>query len=95
MSGEEKIYSYKNGGYTIGASQTQSFFFWWGEGVDTTHLYFDVSINPLPTAVPMTPLVVLEKSVTFDAANSVVIIITLKNDNAFPINFIANHILMA
>jgi hypothetical protein len=89
----ERVYYYKDGGYTIEANQTQSFSFWWGEGVDTHHNYFDVSISPQPSSVPMTPLVQVEKSVVWSAPN-IVLIITLRNDNPFPVNFIANHVLL-
>ncbi len=86
---------YKSGVYKIGPSTSQEYTFWWGsDGPE----YFNVSIAPDPDPRHPTqlPLVELKRAVVWDGSQKgnprVILLLTLRNDNAFAINFIANHV---
>lgn len=87
---------YKNGVYSIGPSTTQQFTFWWGAG-STGVEYFDVSIgvDPLPNHPTQRPLVEVQRAYLWDQSENdprQVLLLTLRNDNAFEVFFIANHV---
>jgi hypothetical protein len=83
----------KTGGYTILAKTTQEFFFWWGDNA-LPAAYFDVSIEPNPKIFDMKPLTEERRKVTLFSGSprQSMLILTLKNDNDFDVDFFANHI---
>jgi hypothetical protein len=89
---------HKSGDYQIGASSTQEFTFWWGPDSQGPVEYFDVSIGPTvdPNFPPQQiPLVEVQRARILDQSQSpyrVVLLLTLRNDNNFPVFFVANHI---
>jgi hypothetical protein len=89
---------YKSGDYQIGPSSSQEFTFWWGAGSFGPAEYFDVSIgptfNPNVTSQQL-PLVEEQRAYLLDTSESVartVLLLTLRNDNNFPVYFVANHV---
>ncbi len=87
----------KSGGYTIPASTTQEFFFWWGADYLPAG-YFDVSIEPNAEGLDLIPLIEEGRKVTTTAPSGDVrqpmLILTLTNNNKFDVPFFANHILV-
>jgi hypothetical protein len=90
----------KSGGYTIAAHASgkpgdpaSTFTFWWGEDAKPTE-YFDVSIEPNPPVFDMIPLVETQRAIALANATprQPVLILTLRNDNDFPVPFFANHV---
>jgi hypothetical protein len=88
---------YKAGNYQIGASATQEFTFWWepGDGPE----YFDVSIAPIVNdkyPPQRLPLIEVQRGYILDTSvypyGKMVLLLTLRNDNDFPVGFIANHV---
>jgi hypothetical protein len=89
---------YKSADYQIGASASQEFTFWWGEDSLGPSEYFDVSIGPDfdPNYPPQRiPLVEVQRAYLLDQSEKPtkdVLVLTLRNDNDFPVYFTANHI---
>jgi hypothetical protein len=90
---------YKNAVYQIGPSATQDFTFWW-DSTDPIG-YFDVSIqpDPNPNNPIQKPLVEVQRAYYWDGTGGPetirnVMLLTLRNDNNFAIDFIANHVLI-
>jgi hypothetical protein len=87
---------YKSGDYEIGASATQEFTFWWGTDYHEGGEYFDVSIAPtFSPGVPTLPIVEVQRAHYLDTSEGSarsVLLLTLRNDNKFPVYFIANHV---
>jgi len=83
----------KSGSYTIAAHTTQEFTFWWGSNALPAE-YFDVSIEPNPVNPNMTPLIEERRVVTLFSGSprQPMIILTLRNNNAFAVDFFANHV---
>jgi hypothetical protein len=91
------ITEYKEGGYSIAALSTQQFTFWWGSGSLAPKEYFDVFVSPTsdPKHAGMTPLIEVQRAVSSDiieGAPQTILFLTLRNDNDFAVNFVANHI---
>jgi hypothetical protein len=89
---------YKSGDYQIGPSSSQQFTFWWGPDFHEGTEYFDVSIaptfNPNVTSQQL-PLVEEQRAYLLDTSERfarTVLLLTLRNDNKFPVFFIANHV---
>lgn len=84
---------YKEGGYSIPALASQQFTFWWGKGTKAPKEYFDVSISPeVDKEHPeLKPLVEAKKEV-YNQDGQVYLNLTLRNENNFAVNFIANHV---
>jgi len=93
------------GEYTIPAKSTEVFTFWWP--IDEHHAhprdiaYFDVSITPEVHSIDtvITPLIEVkrERFLFFDDSNSLInktLLLTLQNDNDFPVTFLAAHVLI-
>ncbi len=88
---------YKDGQYTIAANSSEQFTFWWGRNSNGPHEYFDVSISPQVNRENerMTPLVDVKREVYLDASEGParnVLLLTLQNNNNFPVMFLANHV---
>ena len=83
----------KTGTYTIRAHTTQEFTFWWGSDALPTE-YFDVSIEPNPAVFNMIPLIEERRQITLfnGAPRQPMLILTLRNNNNFDVEFFANHI---
>ena len=84
---------HKVGTYTIPAHSTKEFFFWWGSDAIPAS-YFDVSIEPNPKIFDMSPLIEERRAVTMygEAPRQPMLIMTLRNNNNFDVDFFANHI---
>lgn len=87
---------HKEGTYSIPASSSESFTFWWGRDSRDPNEYFNVSISPLfdPRHTAMEPLVEESRSVYWDARPGIgdVLVLRLQNRNNFPVSFVANHV---
>jgi hypothetical protein len=87
---------YKDGGYSIAPQSNQTFTFWWGRNSKAPHEYFDVSITPDNfKETPMKPLIQEQKRVYLDTSEGparVVVALTLRNENNFAVDFLANHV---
>ncbi len=89
---------YKAADYQIGASSSQEFTFWWGADSQGPSEYFDVSVGPTvdPNYPPQQlPLVEVQRALILDQSQTpyrVVLLLTLRNDNKFPVYFVADHI---
>ncbi|OKO67591.1 hypothetical protein [Bradyrhizobium sp. NAS96.2] len=87
---------HKQGTYTIAANSSQNFTFWWGKDSKAPNEFFDVSIAPHfeKNLTPMEPLRETDRAVYWDYRGGVgvVLILTLKNSNNFPVTFEANHV---
>jgi hypothetical protein len=90
---------YKAGAYQIGPSTSQQFTFWWGAGSFIQSEYFDVSIAPdYDPNRPRQPLALIEEQRSYvldtseDPVGKIVLLLTLRNDNDFPVYFTANHV---
>ena len=87
---------YKEGTYSIPASSSKEFTFWWGRDSRAPNEYFDVSIAPQfdRRHTAMEPLLEQSRSVYWDdrPGIGVVLILTLQNPNNFPVDFVANHV---
>jgi len=83
----------KTGGYTIAAKKTEAFTFWWGSNA-VPGSFFDVSIEPNPTNPNMTPLIEERREVTLFSGSprQPMLILTLRNNNDFSVDFFANHV---
>jgi hypothetical protein len=83
----------KSGGYTIPALTTQEFTFWWGSDALPT-AYFDVSIEPNPKIFNIIPLIEVKREITLfsGAPRQPQLILTLRNNNDFAVDFFANHV---
>ena len=91
------IIEYKAADYQIGPSSSQQFTFWWGPDSQVQSEYFDVSIAPdfLPNNLTQLPLVEEQRAYLLDTSEGAartVLLLTLRNDNRFPVYFIANHV---
>ena len=95
----------KVGDYTIAALSTQTFTFWWPHGGESRDArehreYFDVSIAPKYDGAHSTikPLVEVQRVMGYEhTAGTVdpmlnIMYVTLRNDNDFPVAFLANHV---
>jgi hypothetical protein len=87
---------YKEGSYSIAASESKDFTFWWGRDSHAPNEYFNVSIAPqFDTQHPaMEPLVEQSRAIYHDPRPGVgvVLVLTLQNRNRFAVNFVANHV---
>jgi len=88
---------YKSGDYRIAASSSQQFTFWWGTDEHELTQYFDVSIGVVfsPRIESYLPLVEEQRAYLLDTSEGTarqVLLLTLRNDNNFEVNFVANHI---
>jgi hypothetical protein len=87
---------HKVGTYSIPATSSQDFTFWWGRDSKDPNEYFDVSISPVfdPGHTAPEPLVELSRSVYWDSRPGMgdVLILKLENRNRFAVNFVANHV---
>jgi len=87
---------YKEGTYSIPASSSKVFTFWWGRDSHATKEYFNVSIAPQVDShhTTMEPLVEQSRAVYHDPRPGVgeVLVLTLQNRNNFQVNFVANHV---
>jgi hypothetical protein len=83
----------KTGNYTIPAHTTKEFTFWWGSDAVPAS-YFDVSIEPNPKIFEIIPLIEERRQITlFDGApRQPMLIVTLRNNNNFDVDFFANHV---
>ena len=83
----------KTGGYTIPAKTTQEYTFWWGSNA-LPAAYFDVSIEPNPKIPTMSPLIEERREVTLfgESPRQPMLIVTLRNNNDFALDFFANHV---
>ena len=83
----------KTGEYTIRAHTSQEFTFWWGSDAVPAS-YFDVSIEPNPKVFNMVPLIEERRLVTLfnGAPRQPMLILTLRNNNNFAVDFFANHV---
>jgi hypothetical protein len=83
----------KTGNYTIPAHTTQEFTFWWGSDARPA-TYFDVSIEPNPKIFEIIPLIEERRQITLfnGAPRQPMLILTLRNNNNFAVDFFANHI---
>jgi hypothetical protein len=83
-----------SGDYTITANSTQDFTFWWPGA--TLKEFFDVSISTrAPNVNPsVVPLIEVQRKRTVEREGGLlyVLILTLRNDNAFDVDFSANHV---
>ncbi len=97
MANDTVVVEYKAGGYTIPATTSQQpshqFTFWWGSGAEESE-YFDVSIAPDPKIANLIPLIEEQREIAlFDGTpRQTMLILTLRNNNNFAVNFTANHI---
>jgi hypothetical protein len=88
---------YKSAVYKIGPSSSQEFTFWWGAGSLGSAEYFDVSIAPDPVLrrPSQLPLVEEKRAYLWDQSEGDprrVLLLTLRNDNHFAVDFVANHV---
>jgi hypothetical protein len=87
---------YKEGSYSIAPPSNQQFTFWWGRNSKAPHEFFDVSITPDNfKETPMKPLIEEKREVYLDTSEGpgrVVLSLTLRNENNFAVNFMANHV---
>ncbi len=83
----------KSGIYTIPALTTQEFTFWWGSNAVPT-AYFHVSIEPNPNVFNIIPLIEEKREITLfnGAPRQPMLILTLRNNNHFAVEFFANHV---
>ena len=83
----------KTGVYTAPARKSQEFTFWWGNDA-VPAAYFDVSIEPNPKVPNMTPLIEVQRTVTLfnGSPRQPMLILTLRNENDFDVDFFANHV---
>jgi hypothetical protein len=83
----------KSAEYTIPALTTKEFTFWWGSDALPAE-YFDVSIEPNPKVPDMTPLIEERRALTLfnGAPRQPMLILTLRNNNNFAVDFFANHV---
>ncbi len=83
----------KTGEYTIPARKTQEFTFWWGSNSVPTE-YFDVSIEPNPKIPNIIPLIEERREITLfnGSPRQPMLIVTLRNNNDFAVDFFANHV---
>jgi hypothetical protein len=81
----------KTGTYTVPAMKSQEFTFWWGSNAVPAS-YFDVSIEPNPRIFNMTPLIEERREITMfnGAPRQPMLIVTLRNNNNFDVEFFAN-----
>ena len=90
-----------SGGYTIAALSSQVFTFWWPNPQPNGKEYFNVSIAPQfdnqQAHQVMKPLVEVKREWLYVVEPGHVnpvqwrLDLTLRNDNDFPIKFLANH----
>jgi hypothetical protein len=84
----------RSGGYTVPANKEQDFTFWWPGA--TLNEFFDVSISTkAPTVQPsVIPLIEVQRKRTVERDGDLryVLILTLRNDNGFEVEFSANHV---
>jgi hypothetical protein len=87
---------YKEANYSIASLSTQQFTFWWGRDGKDPKQFFDVFIAPIfdKKHGEMVPIVEIQRQVTWSTEAGVgnVLYITLRNDNRFAVEFIANHV---
>jgi hypothetical protein len=89
---------YKSGDYQIGPLATQQYTFWWGTDEHELLQYFDVSITPAfnpNVAQQHLPIVEVQRANLLDTSEGParsVLLLTLRNENNFPLFFIAHHI---
>jgi hypothetical protein len=88
-----------SGLYTAPANSTSLYTFWWPNEPDKGNQYFNVSIAPQfdsPAYPEMSPLVEVSRQWLYvvDGPGKVrtVLHLGLRNDNAFQVNFLANHV---
>jgi hypothetical protein len=83
----------KSAEYTIPALTTKEFTFWWGSNALPAE-YFDVSIEPNPKDPNMVPLIEERRAITLfnGAPRQPMLILTLRNNNNFAVDFFANHV---
>jgi hypothetical protein len=83
----------KTGVYTVPALTTQEFTFWWGSDA-LPAAYFDVSIEPNPKIFDIIPLIEERRQITLfnGAPRQPMLIVTLRNNNNFAVEFFANHV---
>jgi hypothetical protein len=83
----------KTGEYTIPAQTTREFTFWWGSDA-LPAAYFDVSIEPNPKIFDIIPLIEERRQITLfnGAPRQPMLILTLRNNNNFAVDFFANHV---
>jgi hypothetical protein len=83
----------KTGNYTIPAHTTKEFTFWWGSDAVPAS-YFDVSIEPNPKIFEIIPLIEERRQLTLfnGAPRQPMLIVTLRNNNNFDVDFFANHV---
>ena len=83
----------KTGVYTAPALTSTDFTFWWGDDAKPTE-YFDVSIEPNPPIFDMVPLVEVQRQYTMAPSThrQPMVILTLRNDSDFDVQFFANHV---
>ena len=87
------VVEYKEGEYTIPASTSQQFTFWWGDGAEEKE-YFNVSIAPDPNIANLIPLIEEQRQVSLftGTPRQTMLLLTLRNNNNFAVKFVANHI---
>ncbi len=93
MANDHVVIEYKAGEYTIPATTSQQFTFWWGDGAEESE-YFDVSIAPDPKIANLIPLIEEQREIALfgGTPRQTMLILTLRNNNNFAVKFIANHI---
>jgi hypothetical protein len=74
-----------------------TFTFWWGRDSKAPNEYFDVFVSPEfdPKHTGMSPLIEEQRAIghdTSEGAGRVILFLTLRNNNNFPIKFVANHV---
>jgi hypothetical protein len=85
--------------YTAPAKTTSLYIFWWPDEPDKGNQYFNVSIAPQfdsPGYPEMSPLVEVSRQWLYVATGvgkfQTRLHLELRNDNAFQVNFLANHV---
>jgi hypothetical protein len=99
-SGKDQVMAttdYKHGSYSIAALSSQTFTFWWGRDSKAPNEYFDVFVSPEfdPKHTGMSPLIEEQRAISHDTsegAGRIILFLTLRNNNNFPIKFVANHV---
>jgi hypothetical protein len=83
----------KTGTYTVPAKTSKEFTFWWGSDALPAS-FFDVSVEPNPKIPNITPLIEERREVTLfnGSPRQPMLILTLRNNNDFPVDFFANHV---
>jgi len=83
----------KTGVYTVPAKKSQEFTFWLGSNAVPAS-YFDVSVEPKPKVFDMVPLIEEKREITLfnGAPRQPMLILTLRNENNFDVDFFANHV---